>query len=204
MRKARKPRQRLTPDLRRIRPTATYCVEEIAEVTGKCAATVLRWIAKGLQIMEDRRPYMVEGSVLLAWLKERRKSRRRKCAPGELFCFRCREPRRPVPGSVTSSLRDSKTVTIRAKCSDCGLDMVQAVSVVNAQDKLAKLCAMTSQTAGLQGSGNPIANVEKKLSRKRDPAAASQPAQLDLFKQPHTPNVRGARALSIERKERRS
>jgi hypothetical protein len=182
MRKARKQRQRLIPDLRRIRPTATYSVEEIAEITGKCVGTVLRWIGAGLPIIEDQRPYLVEGSALLAWLRERRKSRQRKCGSDELYCFRCREPRRPVPVSVTFAQTDAERVTIRAKCGTCGLDMVQATSVKKAAEKLAGLGAITPPTTDLVGSSNPIVVVEKNPSRKHVPVAASPPAQLDLFK----------------------
>jgi hypothetical protein len=204
MRKAGKKKQRLTPDLRRIRPTMTYSVEEIAEVTGKCPATVLRWIAAGLPIMEDRRPYLVEGSVLIAWLAERRKSRRHKCGPNELFCFRCRAPRRPVQGSVTSAPRDSKTVTIRAKCNVCGLDMVQAASVQKAAERLAGLGAFTPATTDLLGSGNPVANVEKNPPRKRVSAAASPPAQMDLFKSPCVQAADGVELLTTNPREKSS
>jgi hypothetical protein len=62
--------------------------------------------------------------------------------------------------------------------------MVQAASAGNASEKLVRLGANTPQNASLQGSGNPNANVGKKLSRKRDPAGVSTSAQLDLFKLP--------------------
>jgi hypothetical protein len=184
MSRARKQRQRITPDLRRIRRTVTYSVEEISEVTGKCIATVLRWIAAGLPIIEDRRPYLIEGSALVAWLRDRRKSRRHKCGPVELYCFRCRQPRRPVSGSVTSTHIDAKRVTIRAKCTHCGLHMVQAASAQKAAERLAGLGAFTPATTDLLGSGNPIVDVDKNPMRKHVLAAASPPAQMDLFKSP--------------------
>jgi L,D-transpeptidase catalytic domain len=67
--------------------------------------TVRHWVkCQGLPVLTDRRPHLILGCDLVAFLKARRQSRTRKSARGELYCLKCRAPRKPVPGLLEYQL----------------------------------------------------------------------------------------------------
>ena len=71
---------------------------------------------------------------LKTWLMVRRERRRQTCQPDEIFCFGCRAPRRPQPGTVTIVLRNEKTTIIKGRCPVCGGAMNRGGSVARVDD----------------------------------------------------------------------
>jgi hypothetical protein len=49
-------------------------------------------------MLDSRRPFLVHGRDLAAFLLNRRQRDRRVCQPGEIYCVRCRVPRLPAGG----------------------------------------------------------------------------------------------------------
>jgi len=74
----------------------SYTVEEIARLLGVHRNTVREWIKRGLPTSDDRRPTLVLGRDLVAFLQAKRAKNKRSCEPGEIYCMRCREPRAPA------------------------------------------------------------------------------------------------------------
>lgn len=124
MRKAKKRK----PDLRRIRPSKTYSLPQIAETLDRDIATVRAWIRDGLPTLGDQKPLLVLGSELKPWLKAKWAARKQPCKPDEMLCFKCDKPRRPETGSVRIEPRNEKTVSITGRCSVCGTRMAKAGS----------------------------------------------------------------------------
>jgi hypothetical protein len=87
-------RRRLNP--RRPKIHRTYSVEEAATLCKVHRNTVRQWIKHGLPTIDSRRPILILGRDLAAFLLDRRAKRRRPCAPGEIYCVRCRVPKRPA------------------------------------------------------------------------------------------------------------
>lgn len=82
----------------------TYRVDEIARLFGLHRNTVRDWIKRGgLKTIDDRRPVLILGSELIAFLQARRIKNKRPCAPGEIYCVRCRLPR--VPAGMAAEYR---------------------------------------------------------------------------------------------------
>jgi hypothetical protein len=123
---SRPPRRK--PDLRRIRTTKTYKVPEIAKTLDRNVATVRSWVRDDLPTLDGQTPTLVLGSELKAWLKAKWSARKQQCKPDELFCFKCRKPSRPRPGSAQIVPRNEKTVTIKGRCATCDTRMNQAGS----------------------------------------------------------------------------
>ena len=71
-------------------------IEEVARLFGVHRQTVRNWIKGGLPALTKRKPHLILGSELRQFLINRRQASKRRCAPGELYCLRCREPRRPA------------------------------------------------------------------------------------------------------------
>jgi excisionase family DNA binding protein len=86
-------------DWRRVKSALNYTVDEAARTLQVHRGTVRHWIKKhGLPVLTERRPHLILGPDLVAYLKALRQSRKRKCGRGELYCLKCRAPRKPVEG----------------------------------------------------------------------------------------------------------
>jgi hypothetical protein len=94
-------RRNRRPDWRRIKTLRSYTIDEAASALQVHRNAVRYWIKKcALPVMTDRRPHLIHGAKLVAFLKHRREARRRKCEPGQFFCLKCRQPQTPAAGMV--------------------------------------------------------------------------------------------------------
>ena len=84
------------PNHRLVKTHRTYTVEEIASLFHVHRNTVREWVKRGLPTCDDRRPMLILGPELAAFLQARRLKNRQTCSPGELYCVRCRAPRVPA------------------------------------------------------------------------------------------------------------
>ena len=80
-----------------------YTVEEIANLFGVHKNSVRNWVKGGLPISDDRRPMLILGRDLVAFLHARRVKNKRPCQPGEIYCMRCRTAQRPA-GDMAESM----------------------------------------------------------------------------------------------------
>ena len=108
------------PNPRHVKLHRAYLVEEAARVLGRHPHTVRQWIKAGLPTVDKRRPLLIRGRDLRAFLEARRTANRRPCPPGALYCFSCREPRAPTPGLVDYEPRESGAGNLKALCGVCG------------------------------------------------------------------------------------
>src|SRR5277367_862590 len=76
-------------DRRRVKIHFNYDVTEVAALLGVHKLTVRRWIAAGLQTTDVRRPLLVRGADLSAFLKARQPVKQ-SCQPGEFFRYICK------------------------------------------------------------------------------------------------------------------
>lgn len=110
-------------DLRKIRLIKCYTVQECAILLAVSIGTIRAWIRSGLPILVAGKPILIAGDALTAWLKNRNSARKQKCQPDELYCFRCRTPRKVRFGTLVIAPRNSKTVAIRGNCVACNAKM---------------------------------------------------------------------------------
>lgn len=150
MRKTKKRK----PDFRCIRPSKTYSLLEIAKELDRDIATVRRWVHDGLPTLDDQRPPLVLGSELKAWLKAKWFARKQKCNPDELFCFKCRKPRKPGPGTLYIIPRNEKTLSITAQCSVCDTRMNKVGSQAKISEIEETFHALIHQVQHLAGYRN--------------------------------------------------
>ena len=115
-------------DIRKIRTTIPYSVSEIASMLDITKATVRRWIGLGLSCIDDQKPTLVHGAELKLWLEMKKQNRKFKCASNEMFCFKCRQPRPAMPGSVVVVQTNRKMSMIKAICIQCGIRMNKSAS----------------------------------------------------------------------------
>jgi hypothetical protein len=111
----------------RIKQSQTYDPAEAAQLLGIHRNTVRHWLKNGLAAIDNRRPTLISGTALRAFIAERQHARRQPCAIGEFFCFRCRTPRRPWGGLADISRRTEKISRLSALCSVCETAMYRTI-----------------------------------------------------------------------------
>ena len=106
-------------DSRRVKINRSYTLSEAADRLGVVTHTLRRWIDAGLPLIERKRPYLIHGSELRAFLKSRAKPKQH-CRAGELYCVSCRAPKRPAFDEVDFVPKTSKTGQLVGLCPTCG------------------------------------------------------------------------------------
>ena len=107
--------------------TLSYDTHEIAKLLGIHRNTVRTWFKAGLVRIDDRRPFLVLGSALKEFITERQRKRRRKCAPGEFYCFKCRAPRTPWGSTADATMHTENVIRLTALCCACETEMHRTV-----------------------------------------------------------------------------
>lgn len=107
----------------------TYTVEEMATVFGIHRNTVRQWLIQGLTTIDYRRPCLVKGDVLAAFLKERRANNKRPCSAGQIYCLPCREPKTPAGKRVMYQAMTVDRGNLLGTCPDCGTRLYRRVSL---------------------------------------------------------------------------
>lgn len=123
MKKRRPPNPRLAKIHR------NYTVEDVARLFGIHKGTVRQWIKEGLPTTDQQRPMLILGRDLRAFIEKRRASNKRPCAPGELYCMRCRTPRQPAEGLVDCLARGPSLADLVGICPACAALMYRRVSL---------------------------------------------------------------------------
>lgn len=121
--------KRRHPNHRLVKIHRSYAVEEIARLFGIHKNTVRHWVKDGLTSIDDKRPMLILGHVLVAFLQVRRVKNKQTCKPGELYCVRCRTPKSPAGDMVEYSPITEKFGNLIAICPDCNSLMNRHVSM---------------------------------------------------------------------------
>ena len=70
-------------------------------------------------ILRAESPYDIRGEELAGFLNQQQNGMRRKCAPNEFFCFRCRVPREACLGIADVSIESPTRLRVTALCAVC-------------------------------------------------------------------------------------
>lgn len=116
---------------RLIKATWPYSVEEIATLFGLHKNAVLGWLKEGLQADMTHRPYLVRGTELSRFLNDRQKTKKRKCAFEEFFCFKCRSPRQAYEGIADLKAESLHRCRIKVICAVCSTSMSKIQNIAN-------------------------------------------------------------------------
>jgi hypothetical protein len=127
-------RRKLTYNLRLIRAAYSHSIEEIADLFSLHPNAIRQWLKAGLGTIDNRRPYYIHGTQLIAFLSARQRGRKQCCAVDEMFCFRCRAPRRPLRREVIVETLNSRQTLVRGACELCGTKMYRSCSTAKAPD----------------------------------------------------------------------
>jgi len=117
------------PNWRRVKSKTSYTFDEVARMLGVHRNTVRHWVKDGgLHALTETRPFLILGAELVAFLRQRWQSRKRKCGAGELYCLKCRAPRKPVPDLIEFRRMSETRAAIVGICSACETLMHRFIS----------------------------------------------------------------------------
>jgi excisionase family DNA binding protein len=105
---------------RRVKINRSYTVAEVAKLLDVHKHTVSRWIATGLPLVVQKRPFLIHGTDLHAFL-EMQRPRKQPCRAGEIYCVRCRAQKRPAGDMVDYIPQTSVAGLLRGICPTCDL-----------------------------------------------------------------------------------
>ena len=106
-----------------------YTVDEIAKLYGVHKNSVRSWVKGGLPTTDDRRPMLILGRDLVAFLHARRSKNKRPCQPGEIYCMRCRSAQRPAGDMAEYQAITHTTGNLIGICPCCDSMMYRRVNL---------------------------------------------------------------------------
>jgi hypothetical protein len=117
------------PNWRRIKRHRAYTVWEAASITRCHRNTVRMWIKLGLPVVAGLRPFLILGTDIVEFLKQRSIRRKCKCRPGEIYCLRCRDAVAPAERMADFERQTDKIGRLVGLCPNCGTVIYRCVSV---------------------------------------------------------------------------
>ena len=127
------------PNHRLVKIHRSYMVEEVADLFGIHKNTVRQWIKAGLPIIDNKRPVLIFGQDLRAFLQGRREKNKQTCKRGEIYCVCCRAPKFPAENMADYSPVTEKFGNLKAICPDCDSIMNRRVSLARLEQVRGKL-----------------------------------------------------------------
>lgn len=150
---------------RRVKIHRSYTISEAAQLLGVHPHTVSRWIATGLPLVVKKRPFLIHGSDLHAYLAEQQ-PRKQPCRAGEIYCLPCRASKRPAGDMVDYIPKTPAKGLLRGICPSCNRLMHRLANLAT----LAAVCGDLSITHQLPrqrlvDSPSPVGNVAFKKEK---------------------------------------
>lgn len=154
-------RRRPNPRLAKIH--RSYTVAEIADLFSVHRNTVRQWIKDGLPVLDEQRPLLVLGRELGDYLQARRDRNKRKCAPGQIYCVKCREPRAPDGGIAEYRPSGGGQGSLIGICPECETVIYRRTSDAKLEQVSAELEVTISQASThISDSSHPSPNSDFK------------------------------------------
>ncbi len=102
-----------------IKATLNYSVNDISELFKVHKRTVQEWLKEGLYKIDNRKPFLVLGSDLEEFIKNRQGKRKVKCNSNEFYCLKCHKSQTSWNNLVDINILNESRVMIIGICSQC-------------------------------------------------------------------------------------
>lgn len=132
----------------RVKIHRSYTIEEAADLLGGHVQTVRGWVHSGaLPVCSERRPVLIVGADLRAFLLKRQESVKRRLGPNEFYCLKCRVPRRPAGMMADYEPQSDRAGRLVALCEGCEGLLYRIVRADKIGFVAANLCIMHKRGA---------------------------------------------------------
>ena len=148
------------PNYRLVKIHRSYTVEEVARLLSVHKNTVRAWVKAGLPTCDGKRPTLILGRELAAYLQACRTKNKRPCQPGEIYCVRCHAPKRPAGDMAEYQSTTATLGNLIGICPDCEGIMYRRTSMA----KLERIRVELNVT---------IAEAERQVSESECPSVNS-------------------------------
>ena len=138
--------------------------------------TVRGWFKSGLETIDTRRPTLVHGRKLSAFLHARRRHARQRCRPGQFYCLRCKAPKEPASRKADYAPITSTSGNLKGNCPDCGSLICRRVSLGKLTASAGDLEVQLPQ-AQQRIEDTPSPSLNSDLRRDLDAYANAQPGK---------------------------
>jgi hypothetical protein len=147
------------PNHRRVKIHRNYTVEEVAKLYGRYRNTVREWIRRGLPTIDRKRPMLILGRDLAEFIQARRLKNKQKCQPGEIYCVRCRTPRKPAEEMADCQPITTTLGNLIGICPNCESIMYRRVNLAKLEQVRGSLViTMTQALPHIGESSQPSVN----------------------------------------------
>ncbi len=125
----------MTHNLAKIRGKTAYSTQEICQLLMVNRKTILRWFKEGLAILAPaKKPLLVMGSDLQAFIKAKRDAKRVKLNWNEFYCLKCSKAVLAKRGSERTEktgknigAENREQEIIYANCKDCSTPVARFI-----------------------------------------------------------------------------
>ena len=124
-----------------------YTIEEVANLFSVHKNTVGSWIKQGLPVCGNKRPFLILGRDLRKFLEAKKVKNKKSCKPDEIYCVRCREPKKPDTDLIEYQAITGTLGNLAAICPDCESIMNRRISL----NKLEQIPAYSNIAQSLVG-----------------------------------------------------
>jgi hypothetical protein len=112
-----------TYHLNKIKYWLCYDIDAICRLCGIHPKTALAWLKKGLEAIDNKKPILVYGYNLKAFLGNLNKLNKCSTSFEEMFCMKCKEPRSPLKKQIQLEQFEQKFLKTKALCQTCKTKM---------------------------------------------------------------------------------
>lgn len=136
-----------------------YTVDEIANLYAVHKNTVRAWVKSGLPTSDDRKPLLILGRDLMAYLQAKRVKNKQTCQPGQIYCVRCRVPKAPGGDMAEYQPLTPTSGNLIGICPSCNSMMYRRVNLAKLAEVSANLDLTLPQAhLHIRESLNPSVN----------------------------------------------
>lgn len=156
-----------------VKSKRSYTIKEIAQIYDLHIRTVQQWLKEGLEPINSLvKPYLIQGEDLRIFLKKRMQKFKRKLDWNEIYCTKCRCPRKSFPDRLTFHISDKKLgkhfkqAIIIGKCENCGRPLIRFSSDRIIEEMKRRGMIFKEHIIGLNGNGYCSLNTD--IERKKE------------------------------------
>lgn len=122
-------RRRYRALARKVKMHRVYTIREVSQLLDIHPNTLRGWRVRGLQIVAEQKPFLIEGHALKNFLFSQEKEAKTKLGQHELYCLSCRSGKQAAGGMADYEAVTEDRGNLIALCECCNRPICRIISV---------------------------------------------------------------------------